>query len=111
MLSSPREPFSDVSLGPGAYTDEEESAEEAGFGGSGTVIRVKESDLGTARKISTARQSVAGGGIFSRPDPRTSRERLTWTPQMEKIFRDHCEASLKDCVELTKRTGSGAMKR
>lgn len=111
MLSSPREPFSDVSLGPGAYTDEEESAEEAGFGGSGTVIRVKESDLGTARKIGTARQSVAGGGIFSRPDPRTSREGLTWTPQMEKIFRDHCEASLKDCVELTKRTGSGAMKR
>merc|ERR1719197_626160 len=112
--------MSDVSLEPaagldalsldGLSTDEEESND--GFGGSGTVIRVKDlADLGTARKISTARSSVAGGGIFSRPDPRTGREGLAWTSEMEKIFRDHCEASLKDCVELTKRTGSGAMKR
>jgi hypothetical protein len=121
MLPSPRglAPMSDVSLEPavgldalsldGLSTDEESND---GFGGSGTVIRVKDlADLGTARKISTARASVAGGGIFSRPDPRTGREGLTWTSEMEKIFREHCEASLKDCVELTKRTGSGAMKQ
>jgi hypothetical protein len=109
MLSSPRAPMSDVSLGPTSFTDEEESTEEGLFGSSGTVIRVK--DQGTARRISTARGGVAAGGIFSRPDPRTGREGLNWTSEMEKIFREHCEASLKDCVELTKRTGSGAMKR
>jgi hypothetical protein len=110
--------MSDVSLEPtagldglsldGLSTDEAES-NDGGFGASGTVIRVK--DLGTARKTSTLRSSLAGGGIFSRPDPRTGREGLTWTSEMEKIFREHCEASLKDCVELTKRTGSGAMKQ
>jgi hypothetical protein len=110
MLSSPRAPMSDISLGPTGFTDEEESTEETGFGGTGTVIR--NTDHGTGRKISTARQcSLAAGGIFSRPDPRTGREGLNWTSEMEKIFRDHCEASLKSCVELTKRTGSGAMKR
>jgi hypothetical protein len=101
--------MSDVSLGPTGFTDEEESTEEGLFGSSGTVIRVK--DQGTARRISTARGGVAAGGIFSRPDPRTGREGLNWTSEMEKIFREHCEASLKDCVELTKRTGSGPMKR
>jgi hypothetical protein len=101
--------MSDISLGPPGFTDEEELSNDEGiFGSSGTVIRVSE---GTARKISTARGSVAGGGIFSRPDPRTGREGLTWTSEMEKIFREHFEASLKQCVELTKRTGSGAMKR
>jgi hypothetical protein len=115
MLSSPRQPLSDVSLGPPGYTDDDESNEELGFGdfgdGTGTVIRIND---GTAGKISTLdkiKGGAAGGGILSRADPRTNRESLLWTSEMEKIFRDHCEASLKQCVELTKRTGSGAMKR
>jgi hypothetical protein len=103
--------MSDVSLGPPGVlsTDEDESADEGVFGSSGTVVRNNE--RGTKGKISTARSSLAGGGTFSRPDPRTGREGLTWTSELEKIFRQHCEASLKRCVELTKSTGSGAMKR
>ena len=46
------------------------------------VIRVKESDLGTARKISTARQSVAGGRIASS----LAVQRLTCIPKFDETL-------------------------
>jgi len=43
------------------------------------------------------RTHIEVGGIFSRLD-RSGRETLAWTAEMERIFRDHCEASLQRCV-------------
>jgi len=114
MLPSPRS-ISDASLGANALvgatgTDEEDSEaaarrscteddEEFMGGAGGTVVRLKpEEESGTVVRISTAvRTHIEVGGIFSRLD-RSGRETLAWTAEMERIFRDHCEASLQRCV-------------
>jgi len=103
MLPSPRE-LSDISLGGPPLTDatdEDHSGDEWMGAGGGTVIRITNDErtgTGTGRRISTASGMRAGGGIFSRPEPRTGRETLSWTPEMEKIFRDHSEGLIADCV-------------